>query len=166
MWTIFWLSDHSKFDKTKKRYCCICQFQDDYHLLKLNEIKRDIVKLRKNYSNIMKDLCEIKKVSSTEENFWERDIHYVLNNNGLRFCLNEMKDFLFKFRGMDNNFKNLLLTILFVIFIGIVFGFTFKNLQFCIISFCFGYYLSKRKLPQVYVKINDCIFRLSKWIQK
>ena len=44
----------------------------------------------------MKDLCEIKKIISTEENFWERDIHYVLNNNGLRFYLNEMKDFLFQ----------------------------------------------------------------------
>ena len=82
--------------RQKKRYCCICQFQDDYHLLKLSEIKRDIVKLRKNYSNIMKDLCEIKKIISTEENFWERDIHYVLNNNGLRFYINEMKDFLFQ----------------------------------------------------------------------
>ena len=63
---------------------------------------------------------------------------------------------------MDNNFKNLLLTILFVIFIGTVFGFTFKHLQLFIISFGFGYYLSKRRLPQVYVKINDCIFRFKK----
>ena len=43
----------------------------------------------------MKDLCEIEKISSTGENFQERDIHYVLNNNGLRFYLNEMKNFLF-----------------------------------------------------------------------
>ena len=64
----------------------------------------------------MKDLCEIKKVSSTEENFWERDILYVLNNNGFHCYLKEMKDFLFQFKGMDNKFKNLLLTILFVIF--------------------------------------------------
>ena len=62
----------------------------------------------------MKDLCKINKVSSTEENFWKRDIHYVLNNNGFRCYLNEMKDFLFQFKGMDNNFKNLLLTILFL----------------------------------------------------
>ena len=62
----------------------------------------------------MKDLCKINKVSSTEENFRERDIHYVLNNNGFRCYLNEMKDFLFQFKGMDNNFKNLLLTILFL----------------------------------------------------
>lgn len=96
MWTIFWLSDHPKFYKTKKRYCCICQFQGDYHLLKLNDIKRDIVKLRKYYLDIMKDLREIKTISSTEENIWERDIHYVLINNGLRSYLNEMADILFQ----------------------------------------------------------------------
>ena len=96
MWTIFWLSDHPKFYKTKKRYCCICQFQGDYHLLKLNDIKRDIVKLRKYYLDIMKDLREIKTISSTEENIWERDIHYVLINNGLRCYLNEMAGILFQ----------------------------------------------------------------------
>ena len=44
---------------------------------------------------------------------------------------------------MDKNLKNLLLTILFVALIGTVFGFTFKNLQIFIISFCFRYYLSR-----------------------
>ena len=45
---------------------------------------------------------------------------------------------------MDKNLKNLFLTILFVALIGTVFGFTSKNLQICIISFCFRYYLSKK----------------------
>lgn len=44
----------------------------------------------------MKDLREIKTISSTEENIWEHDIHYVLINNGLRYYLNEMTDFLFQ----------------------------------------------------------------------
>ena len=60
---------------------------------------------------------------------------------------------------------NLVLSILFLTMIEICFGLNFYNAQLCVASFCFGYYLGKRIPPQVYVKINDCIFRLKKWMQ-
>ena len=55
---------------------------------------------------------------------------------------------------------NLVLSILFLVMIEICFGLNFDNAQLCVVSFCFGYYLGKRRPPQVYVEINDCIFRL------
>ena len=42
----------------------------------------------------------------------------------------------------------------------ICFELNFDNAQLCVVSFCFGYYLGKRRPPQVYVEINNCIFRL------
>ena len=53
---------------------------------------------------------------------------------------------------------NLVLSILFLVMIEICFGLNFDNAQLCVVSFCFGYYLGKRRPPQVYVEINDCIF--------
>ena len=60
---------------------------------------------------------------------------------------------------------NLILSILFLVMIEIFFGLNFHNAQFCVVSYCFGYYLGKRRPSQVYVEINDCIFRLKKWMQ-
>ena len=57
---------------------------------------------------------------------------------------------------------NLVLSILFLVMIEICFGLNFDNAQLCVVSFCFGYYLGKRRPPQVYVEINNCIFRLKK----
>ena len=33
--------------------------------------------------DIMTAVCEIKKVTVCKENFWERDIHYVIKNDGI-----------------------------------------------------------------------------------
>ena len=63
------------------------------------------------------------------------------------------------------NLRNLVLTILLLVMTEIYFGFNSHNVQLCVVSFCFGYYLGKRRSPQVYVEINDCIFRLKKWTQ-
>ena len=49
--------------------------------------------------------------------------------------------------------------------IEICFGFNSHNVQLCVARFCFGYYLDKRRPPQVYVEINDGIFRLKKLTQ-
>ena len=67
-----------KFLKEEKRYCSICVFQDSFNLWELNEIKRDRVKLNNYYSEILKVCCEAKKTCAFEENFWERDIYFVL----------------------------------------------------------------------------------------
>ena len=50
---------------------------------------------------------------------------------------------------------NLVLSILFLVMIEICFGLNSNNTQLCFISFCFGYYLEKRRQPQVYVELND-----------
>ena len=60
---------------------------------------------------------------------------------------------------------NLVLSILFSVMIEICFGLNFDNAQRCVISLCFGYFLGKRRPPQVNIEINDCIFRFKKWIQ-
>ena len=60
---------------------------------------------------------------------------------------------------------NLVLSILFLVMIEICFGLDFYNAQFCVISFCFGYNLGKRRPLQVYVEISKCMFRFKKWMQ-
>ena len=60
---------------------------------------------------------------------------------------------------------NLVLSILILVMIEICFELNFDNAQICVVSFCFGYYLGKRRPAQVYVEINNCIFRLKKWMQ-
>ena len=49
-----------------------------------------------------------------------------------------------------------------MVMIEICFGLNFDNAQLCIVSFCSGYYLGKRRPPKVYVEIIDCIFRFKK----
>ena len=61
--------------------------------------------------------------------------------------------------------KKLVLSVLILVFIQFSFGFNLHNIQICVISFCFGYYLGKRRPPQVYVEITDCIFSFKKWTQ-
>ena len=111
--------------------------------------------------DIMTAVCEIKKVTACEENFWERDIHYVIKSDGIRTYFNEMKTFLFQLYMLYVN----VLTILFLMMIEICFGFNSHNVKLCVINFCFEYYLGKRRPPQVYIEINDCTFRLKKWTQ-
>ena len=57
---------------------------------------REVNKLKNYYMDIMVAVCEIKKVTACEDNFWERDIHYVIKNNGIHTYFNEMKYFLFQ----------------------------------------------------------------------
>ena len=107
-------------------------------------------------------VCAIKKVTTCEDNFWKRDMHYVNKNNGIHTYFNEMKHFYFIYRVMN---VNLVLSILLLVMIEICFGLNFDNAQLYVLSFSFGCCLGKRRPPQVYVEINDCIFRLTKWMQ-
>ena len=45
--------------------------------------------------DIMVAVCKIKKVTARKDNFLERDINYVIKNNGIHTYFNEMKIFLF-----------------------------------------------------------------------
>ena len=84
------------FIKGQKRYCCICQLQDSFILWELNKTKRGLNKLKKYYMDIMVAVCEIKKVTTSEGIFWERDIHCVIKNNGIHTYFNKTKNFLFQ----------------------------------------------------------------------
>ena len=42
---------------------------------------------------IFKAICEIKKLSHSEDKFCERDVHYKVRDNEVKTFLNEMKDF-------------------------------------------------------------------------
>ena len=46
--------------------------------------------------DIITAVCEIKKVTACEENFCERDIHYVIKNDCIYTYFNKMKIFLFQ----------------------------------------------------------------------
>ena len=59
------------------------------------KLKERSINLKKYYMDITVAVFEIKKVTACEDNFWERDIHYVIKNNGIHTCFNEMKNFLF-----------------------------------------------------------------------
>ena len=108
------------------------------------------------YSEILKVCCDAKKTFAFEENFWEK-------NDGVYTYFNEMKDFLFNLQEMDLVFKNILIGVLFFVLVEIYFGLDKNKFQIWVINFCFGHYFGKKRPPQLYVKINDCIFRLKEW---
>ena len=59
--------------------------------------------------------------------------------------------------------KNILIGILFFVLIETCLGLNLNNVQLFIISSCLGYYLGKRRPPQVYIEINYYVFGLNKW---
>ena len=46
--------------------------------------------------DIMVAVCEIKKVTAFEDNFWDRNRHYVIKNNGIHTYFNKTKNFSFR----------------------------------------------------------------------
>ena len=48
------------FLRKLKRYCCYCQFADYYNLHSLNEIKRDFVRMKKLYNELLGDIENLK----------------------------------------------------------------------------------------------------------
>ena len=55
--------------------------------------------------DIMVAACEIKKVTACEDNFWDRDIHYVIKNNGIHTYFNEIKKNFFQLQGLECKFR-------------------------------------------------------------
>ena len=81
--SIFWLSVNKRFYKRSKNIYYIFQFQNSFNLWELNEIKREVNKLKIYYMDIMVAVWGIENVTACEDNSWERDIHYVIKNNGI-----------------------------------------------------------------------------------
>ena len=72
------------FIKNEWRYGCVCQFQDTFNLWELNKIKRQVNRLKNYYMQVLTAVCEIKKLIPSEDNFWEKDIHFVVRNNNVK----------------------------------------------------------------------------------
>ena len=145
--------------KGQIKYYCTCQFQDSFNLWELNEIKREINKLKNYCMDIMVAVCEINKVTAWKIIFgsvmhimWLRLMVYIL-------ILMTWKNFYFNYRPMN---VNLVWSCLLLVMIEICSGLPFDNAQLFVAIFCFGYYLGKRRPQQGYVEINDFIFRLKK----
>ena len=134
------------FIKRQKRYCCICQFQDRFNLWELNEIKGEIKKIKNYYMDITTAVCEIKKVTTCEENLWERDIQCVIKNDCIHTYSNEMKKFFISIIDVVGKIKKLSSNY-FILGDEICFGLNSHNVQLCVVSFCFGYYLGKSRTP-------------------
>ena len=83
------------FQKNKRRYCYVCQFQDRFNLILLNQVKFDLKKIMCLYNEILITSVEMKKLTSFNngEYFLERYIFYVFDNEKIN--LEEMINFLF-----------------------------------------------------------------------
>ena len=46
----------------------------------------------------MKEVCQIKEIITREENFWEREIYYIIRSYGVYTFFNKIKDFLFQLK--------------------------------------------------------------------
>ena len=56
-------------------YCCICRVYMYYSIDELNTVKRDEVKLKNFYLDILKDIEEIKKVRC-DNDFWDDEVEF------------------------------------------------------------------------------------------
>ena len=80
------------FQKNKKRYCCVCQFQDRFDFILLNQVKFHLKKLLCLYNETLIALLEIKKLAKS---IMDKDIFCSFNNENI--YLEEMVSFLFYF---------------------------------------------------------------------
>ena len=70
--------------KNDKRYCYVCQFQDEFSFFGLHKIKRFQFYLKRYRKKILDRIEEMRPFYSEEQYFWSRDVHYTVINN----CLN------------------------------------------------------------------------------
>ena len=81
------------FLKNDKRYCFVCQFQDEFSLFELHQIKRFgfTHHLRCYHKKILDRIEEMRPYYTKEQYFLNREIHYIVKNN----YYNETVNFLF-----------------------------------------------------------------------
>lgn len=77
--------------KNDKRYCCVCQFQDEFSFFELHKIKRFRFYLRRYYRKILDRIKGMRPFYLEEQFFWSREIHYTVKNDYLNernyYCL-------------------------------------------------------------------------------
>ena len=81
------------FLKNNKRYCFVCQFQDEFSLFELHKIKRFGFThyLRRYHKKILDRIEEMRPFYTKEQYFWNREIHYIVKSD----YYNETVSFLF-----------------------------------------------------------------------
>ena len=81
------------FLKNNKRYCFVCQFQDEFSLFELHKIKRFGFThyLRRYHKKILDRIEEMRPFYTKEQYFWNREIHYIVKSG----YYNETVSFLF-----------------------------------------------------------------------
>ena len=62
------------FITNTKNYCCIFQFSSLFDTIKLHQIKHDRQKIQNYYDEILKVVCEAKKLGCND--FWNEDVVY------------------------------------------------------------------------------------------
>ena len=73
------------FIMNTKGYCCICQFDFNFNTDELHKVKHDTAKLRSYYNEILKVICEAKKLGY--EDFWDEEVQckYRIHSEGRQF---------------------------------------------------------------------------------
>ena len=69
------------FSGCTHNYCCICQVSNHYSIHDLNLIKKIFFKLSKYYYDILGDITEVKKVSGSDDDFWDDEIKFKYRNH-------------------------------------------------------------------------------------
>ena len=69
------------FSRCTHNYCCICQVSNHYSIRDLNLIKKDFFTLSKYYYDILGDITEVKKVSGSDDDFWDDEIKFKYRNH-------------------------------------------------------------------------------------
>ena len=81
-----------EFLERRRSYCLICQFQDRFRLCELHQVKRDLQKPKSYSSKRLEHVWNVKKQIASEEDFWERDIPYIVLDNGVVYVyFNKLK---------------------------------------------------------------------------
>lgn len=65
--------------KNCSNYCCVCLFDIDFSSDELHKIKRDTMKLRSYYSEILKAICEMKTLGCAS--FWHSEVQYKFRDD-------------------------------------------------------------------------------------
>ena len=69
------------FLENYKHYCFVCQFQDDFFLFELHQIKRHSCYLNRYYKKIFDRIEEMRPFYTKDQYFWNKELHYIVKND-------------------------------------------------------------------------------------
>ena len=129
------------FLRNLKMYCYYCQFADCYNLHSLNEIKRDVVRIKKLYNEILGDVENLKVYQNVNQFVSDFNIFdpFCYVENLYEEQLNELRDF------FHCRLTKKILILLFLFSISETF---FITLISFICGYCVGYYFYELLRPK------------------